>query len=190
MNIKILLLSWMTVWAIHSAELRDSRPSMLLTSAYSMKSAHRLPVWASKELRITSKAYAEFDAAEWQISIKADINADSTRIENPWSADFAVAFPDQRPVVLHWNKGSHSEPSDFQPNQEELRLNETRIFESFGGRSSDGVMPYFNLADEKGGLIFAIGWTGDWKASFQLNQPGNVEVRAGIKRAAIALKAG
>ena len=190
MNIKILLLSWMTVWAIHSAELRDSRPSVLLTSAYSMKSAHRLPVWASKELRITSKAYAEFDAAEWQISIKADINADSTRIENPWSADFAVAFPDQRPVVLHWNKGSHSEPSDFQPNQEELRLNETRIFESFGGRSSDGVMPYFNLADEKGGLIFAIGWTGDWKASFQLNQPGNVEVRAGIKRAAIALKAG
>ena len=51
-------------------------------------------------------------------------------------------------------------------------------------------MPYFNLASEGGGLIVAIGWTGDWKASFELQADGAVRVTAGLKRTRFRLAPG
>jgi len=53
-----------------------------------------------------------------------------------------------------------------------------------------GVMPYFNLASEGSGLIVSIGWTGDWKASFELQSGGNVRVIAGLKRTRFRLPPG
>ena len=75
-------------------------------------------------------------------------------------------FPSAQEVTLHWSEGSHSRVSDFRPRTERLVVGKPFTLESFGGRSSDGVMPYFNLATEGGGLIVAVGWSGDWKASF------------------------
>jgi len=35
-----------------------------------------------------------------------------------------------------------------------------------GGRSSNGVFPYFNLEYGGGGVLFAVGWPGQWQAGF------------------------
>ena len=45
----------------------------------------------------------------------------------------------------------------------------TESFGSIGGRSSDGDMPYFLLADPDGdgGLWVAVGWSGGWQATVQ-----------------------
>ena len=51
-------------------------------------------------------------------------------------------------------------------------------------------MPYFNLAAEGGGIIVAVGWTGDWKASFTSLGAGRVRVEAGLKRSRFKLPAG
>jgi alpha-galactosidase len=64
------------------------------------------------------------------------------------------------------------------------------LLESFGGRSSDGAMPYFNLAASGGGLVVAVGWTGDWRASFESRGEGRVRVRAGLKQARFTLLSG
>ena len=117
-------------------------------------------------LRIEPHAYPDQTATEWQFRLRAPTAGESPLYENLKSADFEVAFPSGAPVTLHWSKGSHSDPGDFEPKTETLTTGKTFSLESFGGRSSDGVMPYFNLSSEGGGLIVAIGWTGDWKASF------------------------
>jgi alpha-galactosidase len=49
-------------------------------------------------------------------------------------------------------------------------------------------MPYFNLAGEGGGLIVAVGWTGDWRASFEVLTEGQVHVDAGLKRSRFRLR--
>jgi alpha-galactosidase len=133
-------------------------------------------------LRIETQAYPDQAATEWQFRLRAPEAGESPLYENLKSADFEVGFAPDAKVGLHWNKGSHSEPGDFEPKTNPLVVGEVFSLESFGGRSSDGVMPYFNLASEGGGLIVAIGWTGDWKASFELQANGKVRVIAGLKR--------
>jgi len=44
-------------------------------------------------------------------------------------------------------------------------------------------MPYFNLESGAGGLIVAIGWSGDWKAALLRRDDGSIHVTAGLKQA-------
>lgn len=141
-------------------------------------------------LRIETQSYPDQAATEWQFRLRAPEAGESPLYENLKSADFQVAFPPDAKVRLHWSKGSHSEPGDFEPKTNPLVVGEVFSLESFGGRSSDGVMPYFNLASEGGGLIVAVGWTGDWKASFELQANGKVRVIAGLKRTRFRLTPG
>jgi len=141
-------------------------------------------------LRIESRSYPDHFATEWQLRLRAPDAGEPPLYENLKSADFEVAFPPHAKVRLHWSKGSHSEPGDFEPKVEQLIAGKPFALESFGGRSSDGVMPYFNLASEIGGLIVAIGWTGDWKASFELQSDRTVRIIAGLKRSRFRLTPG
>lgn len=133
-------------------------------------------------LRIESLNYPEHAATEWQFRLQAPEAGESPLYEDLKSADFEVSFPANAAVMLHWSNGSHSKPDDFEPKANPLVAGKPFTLESFGGRSSDGVMPYFNLAGGSGGLIMAIGWTGDWKASFELQDNGRVRITAGLKR--------
>lgn len=141
-------------------------------------------------LRIETQAYPDHAATEWQFRLRAPEAGESPLYENLKVADFEAAFPPDTQVRLHWSKGSHSEPGDFEPKANPLVIGDPFVLESFGGRSSDGVMPYFNLAGEGGGLVVAIGWTGDWKASFELQANGTVRVTAGLKRTRFRLPPG
>lgn len=55
---------------------------------------------------------------------------------------------------------------EFQTNEEYIRNGKTLTFSTPYGRSSDQIMPFFDLHTEKNGIIIAIGWTGNWKATF------------------------
>ena len=141
-------------------------------------------------LRIESLNYPEHAATEWQFRLQAPEAGESPLYEDLKSADFEVSFPANAAVMLHWSNGSHSKPDDFEPKANPLVAGKPFTLESFGGRSSDGVMPYFNLAGGSGGLIMAIGWTGDWKASFELQDNGRVRITAGLKRTRFRLPRG
>lgn len=64
-----------------------------------------------------------------------------------------------------------------------------KSFANRGGRSSDGMMPFFNVTAKGAGVICAIGWTGDWKADFTLEEDG-VRLQSGLQNAAFCLKPG
>ena len=132
--------------------------------------------------QVEKRDYPDFDAVEWQIRLKAPEEGESPIYQDVRCADFAVRFPSEKPVVLHWSNGSQSNIHDFQPHRLTLEKGQPFSVETFGGRSSDGVMPYFNLETDGGGLILAVGWTGDWKASFEATKVGEVRVSAGMKR--------
>jgi alpha-galactosidase len=128
------------------------------------------------------RGYPDFDALEVQTLVVGPASGEAPLFEDLKAADFVVRFPREAELVLRWNRGSHAETHDFQPMSETLRNGQPVRLESFGGRSSDGVMPYFNLHDDAGGLIVAIGWSGDWKCEFQQLADGGVRVQGGLKR--------
>ena len=135
-------------------------------------------------------SYPDHNATEWQVRLQDVPGAEQTLLVDVKSADFVVQFPTDNAVTLHWNRGSHAEASDFQPLAEVLKPGSLLVRESFGGRSSDGTLPYFNLAGEGGGLIVAIGWSGDWSISFQALPQGRVRITGGLKRSRFHLQDG
>jgi len=164
---------------------------LVLSDDFRVNELREMPCSASHAgLQFERRDYQEENAFEWQVRLQAPADRESPLYEELQSADFGVQFPSDRGVTLHWSKGSHSEASDFQPREEVLTPGRSFFLESFGGRSSDGVMPYFNLASEGGGLIFALGWSGDWRASFEWHTGGRIRIIAGLKRSRFRLGAG
>lgn len=140
--------------------------------------------------RLIPREYPSENAIEWQARLQAPAEMEPPLYTELQSADFVVRFDSDSPVTLHWSKGSRAEASDFQPRDDVLTVGKPVVLQSFGGRSSDGVLPYFNLASDGGGLIVAVGWSGDWKATFNLLGEGKVRVTAGLARSRFKLRAG
>lgn len=141
-------------------------------------------------LHIKARHYPAYQATEWQIRLRAPAKRQSPLYRDLKSADFVIDCSAADLVTLHWSKGSHSSRSDFQPHADPLIQGSPVTFESFGGRSSDGVMPFFNVAGANGGLIVAVGWSGDWRASFARALSGEIHVTAGLKQTRFRLAAG
>lgn len=135
-------------------------------------------------------SYPDFDAVEWQVMLDAPATGELPLYENLRSADFVAEFPKKGDLTLHWNNGSHAADTDFRPHAVPLALRKMVELESFGGRSSDGVLPYFNISSDTGGLIVAIGWSGDWRASFESLGDGKLQIMAGLKRSRFKLQPG
>lgn len=77
-------------------------------------------------------------------------------------------------------KGSNYDSNEFSPIHEALRDNSLRTFSSIGGRSSQGYAPFFELRLQSKGILFAVGWTGQWHAKVKKSK-NIVNVKAGIE---------
>ncbi|MGE5296831.1 MAG: alpha-galactosidase, partial [Solirubrobacterales bacterium] len=164
---------------------------LVLSQDFRLGDPDKVLAWPSVPgLHVGRRSYPDCNAVEWQMRLQAPADGESPLYENLRSMDCVVRLPSSAGVTLHWSKGSHSEASDFQPRVETLAGGKPFVLESIGGRSSDGAMPYFNLASDGGGLIVAVGWSGDWKASFEALPQGQVRVTAGLQRSCFRLRAG
>lgn len=162
-----------------------------LNAAYQLAEQRQMPCsfpHPGMDIKVTD--FPAFGAMEWQVLLKPTAENAAQLYSDLQSANFTVQFPATKSIELFWTKGSHAEASDFQPHRQSLELGKPLTLESFGGRSSDGVLPYFNLIGDGGGMIFAIGWPGDWKASFERVSDQRVKIRAGLKRSHFRLKPG
>jgi alpha-galactosidase len=85
--------------------------------------------------------------------------------------------------------GSNYDNKEFQPNYEALRNDSIRKFSCRGGRSSQGYAPFFELNLKESGVLFTIGWTGQWFAEVKKGEK-DVSVKAGIENIHLYLKPG
>ena len=69
--------------------------------------------------------------------------------------------------------------TDYQPLETEVLPQAKQHFASIGGRGTDGEMPYFNLAWPGRGVIFALGWPGQWALDLSRDQSTQVRVKGG-----------
>ncbi|MFA6563759.1 MAG: alpha-galactosidase [Verrucomicrobiia bacterium] len=106
--------------------------------------------------------WPEFSAVEWVLRFRNTGAADSAIIEAIKPLDLRIAMPMKREVTLHRSHGSTCKATDFLPVDEELTDKTDLQLAPNGGRSSDGCLPFFNLDWGDGGLVGAIGWSGQW----------------------------
>ena len=165
---------------------------------------YTLPDGLTVELQ--EKQYPAFDAVEWCLYFSNQGSTDTGIIENLYDCDISVPIPADPP----------KHPSLFPPHEyakivvttgmvdyvreesaaEELKMREqyilagqTQTYTPVGGRSSVGILPFFEASRGEEGVLYAIGWTGQWKASFTRNTD-NIRITSGVENAAFVLHPG
>jgi alpha-galactosidase len=139
-------------------------------------------------------SYTDFPAAEWVVRFKNTGDKDTPILEAIQALD--TTWETYVDPVLHRSKGGHEflkGSDDFLVVADRMGPDTTVRMASFGGKSSAGWMPYFNLQCAQDGLIGAIGWTGQWAFSCERqNQPNQktLHLTAGMEKTHLILHPG
>jgi alpha-galactosidase len=156
-------------------------------------------------------AYRDFPAVEWTVAFTNTSAADTPILESVRAIDAGFGQADSA-AVLHHFTGAPATPSDYAPHETPISRRDEAgpphddspvpprdglsvpppnplAFAAGGGRPSNSVLPYFNVAWRSGGAIVAVGWPGQWSARFS-EAGGKPYVQAGQERTNLLLHPG
>ena len=177
-----------------SADLLASWPNRIDEKKLDRSRTLRTHTWTDTgsglEVRCEALEYADFPVVEWTVYFKNNGKADTPIIEAIQALDVDLRRKNGPEFLLHHQRGDFNTPDSYQPFTEVLFQNTTRIFAPVGGRPTNSAFPYYNLQTPDGGLIFAVGWPGQWTASFQRDAERDLHVRAGQELTHLYLKPG
>ncbi len=151
--------------------------------------------WTDPKTKLTVSAvvrrFDRFAAADWVLNFKNEGAENSGLIEDVQVLDagFQYGF-ERKDLAIHTLSGDSCDEGSWTPIIKSVKPGETTTFAPNGGRSSNGAFPFWNItsrsyddAEASEGLFVALGWSGQWKASFE-----NVEqsvsltnIRAGME---------
>ena len=92
--------------------------------------------------------------------------------------------------LLQRLQGSDALANDWQPYDDALKPGQKIEFGPTRGRSSEGACPFFNLRYGGGGVITAVGWSGDWSAATEWQKDGKLHLQAGLRNLHLKLHPG
>jgi alpha-galactosidase len=141
----------------------------------------------SREITVFPGAHA----VEWMLRLRNGGTADSAMLENILPLDVDLPVPTGGAVTLHYVHGSRKEP-DYAPVDQDLTPGMNLQFAHYIMQNDvheDGYLPFFNLQWPGGGLVGAIGWTGQWMVSGG-RSPGSVTLKSGQELTHLRLHAG
>lgn len=131
------------------------------------------------------------DAVDWVLRFKNLGDVDSPVISNIRSLDATIIEHPKNACILHRSLGSNAQCNDFQPIADVIQEDKSIELFPIGGRSSNtSVFPFFNIEEQgEGGIVVAIGWSGQWVAYFRRDTTG-VCMQAGLDVARLKLHPG
>ena len=155
-------------------------------------------------IRVTNiaKKYEKFGAYEWVNILENTGDLPSDIISALWDCDCALPLkheenkenrayrPDPETATKIYSPGGSDHTQlefscdmDTTTNGDKagrIYPGETREYCPFGGRSSHGKAPFFNIHKEGAGYIVAIGWTGQWHCTITRTND-SVQVRSKVE---------
>ena len=139
-------------------------------------------------VRCVGTEYQDFPAVEWTLYFKNSGTQDTPILESVQALDTRLGGFDR--ATLYWSTGGVATFDDFAPQEKPFKKpGETLHFQPGGGRSSNGVLPFFNVLGPQGGMIAAVGWTGEWAADFTATNAG-LALNAGLAKTHLLLHPG
>ena len=164
--------------------LHGSKRSTSSEPAANGRQQHRI-TWTDEKtgLEVTCEAtvFSDFPAVEWLLRLKNTSNQPTPIIEKILPLDVSVGLDEQEAVTVHHAEGSTMTANDYrtidaavQPGREVSLPSE--------GRLSQTALPYFNVQWHDGGLVGAIGWTGQWALRVARSGQHELAIEAGQQR--------
>lgn len=143
-------------------------------------------------VQATVRVFNEYPAVDWLLHFENRGDRDTPIIEDVRTADVVVdAGNSKRPVVLHQLHGDACAESSFLPFDSQLDAGQNMTIAPARGRpSQESAFPFWNLQYRDAGLITAIGWSGQWSASYERANSGVLKFRAGMEKTHLLLHPG
>ncbi len=167
-------------WAREARELAPGRNSLRREVVYQDPAS-------GLQIRVQIERFTDFPACEWVMSLANTGTTNTPLLENFQVLDDVLPLPISGEATLHWAKGGVASFDDFAPETTVLKAGQKRRFQPGGGRSSNAVLPFFNLQSAEGGVMAAVGWSGEWAAEFAGLPGGQVSLTAGLARTHLRL---
>jgi alpha-galactosidase len=155
-------------------------------------------IWTDPETKLIVRCvaieYLDFPTVEWTVYLRNSGASTTALLENIQGLDTTFSGLKGSEFILNGNRGDYCTAESYQPFQIELGPSAVTNFAPFGysGKSSDGPTgwPYYNLQVPGGGVIFAIGWPGQWASSFERDAGTALKIKAGQQLTHLVLKPG
>ena len=138
-------------------------------------------------------AFPGVAAVECILRLRNAGTRDTPVIEKILPLDLQFAAGGAGKIVLHYAHGSMGRPDDFLPIDQEVVPGAELSLAHYvleGANHVDGQLPFFNLQWQGGGLIAAVGWTGQWAVRVSGENGRGVVVRAGQQTTHLKLHPG
>lgn len=136
------------------------------------------------------KTFADFNAMEWVLRFRNSSEQNSPLIEQVKVVDLTSEYGSKGDVVLHYANGSNAGKDDFHSRTLPLVVGANHSMHPTGGRSSQEAFPFFNIQSPTGGMVVAIGWTGNWQADIARPAANSSHVTTGMMNLATYLMPG
>jgi alpha-galactosidase len=131
------------------------------------------------EVKAVCTMYLDTAGVDWTVYFTNKGSNDSPIIERVRAVDATVGVGAGAGVVIHRLNGGLCANDDWMPFDQAVPAGQKVEFSALNGRSSN-VSPWFNIDWGGGGVITAIGWSGQWTASVELRD-GNLRTQAGMQ---------
>lgn len=137
-------------------------------------------------LKVTAlaTAFKEYPAVEWLLNLENTGTANTPIIENLQTVDLKLATQDGKlPVVLHQLNGDTCSEKTWTPYDTNLATGQNITLAPTGGRpSQDTAFPFWNMQYGSSGIITAIGWSGQWSATYNRAVDGSTRFATGMEK--------
>lgn len=137
------------------------------------------------------KVFKRYPAVDWVLYFENCGTKDTPIIENIQALDTELRTDNSvSPTVLHQTTGDTGKEDTFSPLDTDLPAGEAIHLAPRGGRPSAWTFPFFNFQHGERGIITAVGWTGQWAASFDRDEAGHTQLKAGMEQTHLLLHPG
>ena len=133
----------------------------------------------SISLSATVNSFKQFPGIDYLVHIANHGKQNTPVFENILPLDITLDINEVEPINLYYAKGSSCAIDDFLPLETKIVRGKPIALEPDHGRSSCGILPFFNLAWKGRGLMIAIGWSGQWIFKIQ-RDIGGIRIQAGM----------
>jgi alpha-galactosidase len=141
------------------------------------------------EVRAVAAIYTDCPGTDWTLYFTNRGTNETPVLEQVKAVDVVVAPGATNSVVLHRLRGSTCSPDDWQPFDLPLATGTRSEFGAVNGRSS-ADSPFFNVDWGNGGVITAVGWSGQWRGSVERVKDGTLRIHAGMEKLHLRLRPG
>jgi alpha-galactosidase len=142
------------------------------------------------EVRAVATVYTDTPAVEWTLYFTNKGDKDSPILEQVKALDTTVKSGVSNDIKLLRLVGSPCRVDDWLPLEDTMKPDQPIAFAPVGGRSSNDASPFFNVQWPGGGVITAIGWSGQWAATVKWTKDGRVGLSAGMQAMHLKLRPG